>query len=233
MRNLIIILITVFAFYSCSNQARQKQKKETLIQTDLTLDTIIGSINITDELAGSSYRKRATGYFMVVQNDSSRYMPIFSESKNNGEIKIHPNFQYSNETKSYSQRLNELKLILPKAAKEYNLDSLKSMSIGRLLSSGDLAITITEEYKAKFGNTNVVLTEDYDKISNFLLESTLVKDLNKLLKPYSKVVSKVDIEKVFFTDKKGLFGYSKILRDTTNIPDKILDFTTWVEFKDE
>jgi hypothetical protein len=57
--------------------------------------------------------------------------------------------------------------------------------------------------------------------------------LNKLLKPYSKSVSRVGIEKVFFTDKDELLRYNTISGDTTAIPEKILDFMIWINIEDE
>lgn len=223
----------IAVFISCSNQTGKKKEAEIKAKTVNSNDTIIGMKDITNEIAGSTYRKRATEYFTIVNKDTSDFMPIIGESKDNGRIGINQNLTYSKKNKIYSQRLIELKLILPEAAKEYNFDSLTTMSNGRLILSGDLAIIVTEEYKRKFGNKEKVTTADYKGISDFLLESTLAKDLNELLKPYSKSVSRISIEKAFFTDKLELLRYSKISRDSTEIPDKILDFVTWIEFKDE
>ena len=233
MKNSILIFLLFVVFYSCSNQNEQKKKIENEIKIEKFSDTIIGKKNITNEIAGSAYRKRATGYFVVVKKDTSGFMPIFSESKDNGRIGISQKLPYSNETETYFQRLSELKLILPEAAKEFNFDSLSNMSIGRLILSGDLAITITEEYKNKFGEKEVITTADYSEISEFLLESRLTKDLNKLFEPYSKSVEKVRIEKVFFATRDELLKFSKVSKDTADIPNKILDCMTWIKFKNE
>ena len=233
MKNSILIFLLFVVFYSCSNQNEQKKKIENEIKIEKFPDTIIGKKNITDELAGSAFRKRATQYFVVVKKDTSRFMPIFSKLKNNGKIEISQRLPYSNETETYFQRLSELKLILPEAAKEFNLDSLSHMSIGRLILSGDLAIAITKEYKNKFGEKEVITTADYSEISKFLLESKLTKDLNKLFEPYSKSVEKVGIEKVFFTTRDNLLKCSRVSKDTADIPNKILDCMTWVVFKNK
>jgi len=233
MKNSVLIFLLFVVFYSCLNQTEQKKKIENEIKIEKFSDTIIGKKNITNEIAGSAYRKRATGYFVIVKKDTSGFMPIFSESKDNGRIGISQKLPYSNETETYFQRLSELKLILPEAAKEFNFDSLSNMSIGRLILSGDLAITITEEYKNKFGEKEVITTADYSEISEFLLESRLTKDLNKLFEPYSKSVEKVRIEKVFFATRDELLKFSKVSKDTADIPNKILDCMTWIKFKNE
>lgn len=217
MKNLVLIFLSFVVFCSCSNQTEQKQKIENEIKIDQISDTIIGKKNITNEIAGSAYRKRAIGYFVVVKNDTSGFMPIFTESKDYGKIGISQNLPYSNKTETYFQRLSEFKLILPKAAKEFNFDSLSGMSIGRLILTGDLAIAITEEYRNKFGEKEKITTADYSEISDFLLESRLTKDLNELFEPYSKSVEKVGIEKAFFTTRDELVNYSRVSKDTADI----------------
>jgi len=234
MKKLILINLIILAIYSCSSQIGQKQESDNKKLNVESADTLIEKNNITNEIAGSAYRNRATGYFMIVNKDSSDFMPIFSEYKDNGNVGLNLNLPYSKSNMTYYQRLNELELILPVAALDYNFDSLKSISFGRLILSGDLAIQLTKEYREKFGEKELIATADYKEISEFLLaESTLTKDLNKLLKPYSKSVSRVGIEKAFFTKKEELLKYSKISVDTTVIPEKILDFMIWINIKDE
>ena len=172
-------------------------------------------------------------YFIIVNNDTSDFMPIFTESKDDNVIGINLNLPYSKHTKTFVQRLSELKLILPLASKEFNFDSLKSMSIGRLILTGDLAVDITKEYKKKFGDIERIRTADYQRISDFLLESKLTSDFNELFKPYSISVETISIEKVFFTTKSELLNYSKLDKDTTEIPVKILDCITSIRLRKE
>ncbi len=205
MRNTLLISLVVLLMYSCSNHTEQKVENRKM--DEKSIDTLIGKNNITNEISGSAYRKQATEYFVII-------------------------LPYSKPTKNYYQRLSELELILPVAASEYNIDSLKSIFFGRLVLSGDLAILVTQEYKRKFGDRKYIATKDYHQISEFILkESTFVKDLNRILEPYSKQVSGIDIEKVFFTSKDVLLKYSKVSKDTTLIPEKVIDFMLWVNIK--
>ena len=158
-------------------------------------------------------------------------MPIFYESKANGKVGIDQHLSYANKTETYHERLKELKLILPEAAREFNFDSLTSMSLGRLFLSGDLAIHVTQAYTHQFGEKKHIITATYDEISAFLLGSKLGQDYNELFKPYAKVVEGVAVEKVFFTTKENLIHNSKVSMDTTTIPENILDATVWVNLK--
>ena len=233
MKQIIIVLLSFSVFYACSNQTESKTQIEDVKQSKTISDTIIGKKGITHEIAGSAYRKRATGYFVIVNNDTSDFMPIFSESKDDHMIGIDLNLPYARHTKTFVQRISELKLILPFASKEFNFDSLKSISIGRLILTGDLAIDITKQYRKKFGDSERIRTEDYQKISDFLLESKLTSDLNELFKPFLISVEKIRIEKVFFTTKSELLNYNKLDKNTTEIPVKILDCMTWIRLKKE
>jgi hypothetical protein len=216
------LLVVLLA--SC-NDNRQNSFAQTTAENKVTVDTIIGSKGITDEIAGSAYRKRATGYFVIIGKDTSDYTCIFTESKDGGKVSISLNIPYSKATMTYRQRLEELKIILPKAAKDYNFDSLSSISFGRLILSGDLAIEVTQQYRQKFGTSNKL--ESYTTVEQFLKVSKLGTDLNVLFKPYSISVDKVSIEKLFLTSRQDLYWASKVETDTTKIPDKILDCMTW------
>lgn len=229
MKYLSVILIVVLA--SCTNKTR----KETLPQDEKKIisDTLIGEIKITNELAGSAYRNRATGYFVIIEKDTSNYKPIFTESKENGSISIIQNLSYSEKNATYEQRLNELKLILQKAEQDYDIDSLTDMSLGRLILSGDLAVILTREFKHTFDENKKIETIKNQEISNFLLESTLTRDLNDIFKPYQKTVKKISIEKLLFTDKQELIRYSDIAMDVSQIPENILDFMIWIEFENK
>jgi hypothetical protein len=216
---LLVILLT-----SC-NDNRQNSFAQTTTKNELTIDTIIGSKTITDEIAGSAYRKRATGYFVIIDKDTSDYTCIFLESTDGGKVSIDLNIPYSKASMTYRQRLEELKIILPIAAKDYNFDSLTSVSFGRLILSGDLAVEVTQQYQQKFGISNKL--ESYVTVGQFLKESKLGEDLNDLFKPYLISVDKVSIEKLFLTSQKDLLWASKVETDTTKFPDKILDCIAW------
>lgn len=230
MRHLRCIGFLSLLLAACSNEGQVNHTIRNE-KANKNNDTIIGSKNITDEISGSAYRKRATGYFVIIGNDTSDFTCIFTQSKYDGNIGIDLNIPYLNTSMTYRQRLLELKTILTKAAKDYNFDALTSISFGRLILCGDLAIDITYQYRQKFGASDTIKVEDYRVVEQFLVTSKLSSDLNNLFKPYSILVDKVSIEKPFFTTKKELYWASKVETDSTNTPDKILDCMIWVKLR--
>lgn len=225
MKQFALGILLFLIISSCSSLTEQKQPMEENKVTVEMTDTLIGK----KELSGNT---RAIGYFTIIKNDSSDFVPIFRRSKNNDNVWINLQMPYPKGNKTYAESLAELKLILPVAAVDNDFDSLKTISFGRLAESGDLAIQVTKEYLQKFGDKEMIPTSEYSSISTFLLEeSTLGRDLNKLLQPYSKSISRIAIEKAHFESKQELYRYSKITTDTKEIPDQILDFMVWISLE--
>jgi len=228
MRALEILGILIFVLLSCG----QNKNDKTVLTEDksvFTPDTIVCRKPITDEIAGAAYRKRAIGYFVIVKSDTSVFTCIFSESKTGEKVSMDMRFPRASTT--YSQRMTELTTILPEAAKDFKLDSLKSIHFGRLVTNGDIAIEVTEQFIDKFGAEYKF--SDYDRVSQFLKQSKLGTDLNSIFKPYSLHVDRISVEKVFFTTKRDLDWASKIETASTSVPDRILDCMTWVGLKND
>ena len=231
MKNALNFLFLLTLIISCSIKNRNQTGKDEQVLN--RQDTLVLQKIVTNEIAGSAYSKKAIEYSLVVKNDTLDFKPVFVESNEDGMVSIYLNLPYANKTQTYSQRTEVLKLILGKASEEFNFDSLSRLSVGRLILTGDLAIEITEQYKSRYDINENITTSDYNKISVFLLESRLTTDLNKLFHPYSKSVEKINIEKAFFTTKNDLLKNSKVEKDTSEIPDRILDCIVWVSFKNE
>ncbi len=226
MRHLINIGLLLLLLTACSDSG-QVNSTVTTEKTFQTNDTVIGSKTITDEIAGSAYRQKATGYFVVVGKDTSDFTCIFYKLKETEGGTVGMSVRFEKGTMTYRQRMDELKLIVPKAAKDYNFDSLTSITFGRLILSGDLAVDITNQYRQTFGTSNKL--DDYTTVGQFLVKSKLGTDLDNLFRPYSISTDNVSIEHLFFTPKKELYWASKIETDSANVPDKIIDCLTWVK----
>lgn len=216
MKNCIqvsLLLLTLVTGTSCGN----KQEEED------TNSIVIGYREIKDEMAGSAYRTRARNYFVIQNQDTSSFSCFFSEAKADSSINVHIEFH---KDLSYDQQLKEMKLIFPRAAQDFNMKRLTGLGLGRLVESGDLAVRITQQYREQFGDNTRI--GSYAKISQFLMQSPLRTDFNNLLLPYGPKVEHISVEKVFFTDKKVLYSYSKLITDSAAVPELILDCMTWV-----
>ncbi len=231
MKILFFVGLSAAIICSCLNGNNKNIRNTKVQKTNIGSDSVIGKRDISREVAGSNYIHSATEYFVVAANDTSTFRPVFVKWKQNGEITIDLNLPYTRKTETWSQRIQELKVILKKAETDYRMDSLRNIDVGRLILTGDAAVEITRKYKNRFGTVENITTADYKRISDFLIETKLTADFNNILHPYSLSVDKFSIEKAFFTHQSELFKYSKLERDTTQIPDKILDCITFVLLK--
>lgn len=226
MRVSKFIGLLIFELISCG----QHRSDKTIVTDERSVvipDTIVGRKVITDEIAGAAYRKRAIGYFVIVDYDTSVFTCIFSESKMGESVSM--DMQFPRTSMTYRRRMAELRTILPEAAKDFKLDSLKSIHLGRLVTNGDIAIKVTNQLVDKFGPEEKL--RDYDRVARFLKQSKLGTDVNDIFKPYSLHVDRISVEKVFFTTKRDLYWASKIETDSASVPDRILDCMTWIGVK--
>lgn len=225
MKRLFIFLFPVFHLV-CREGRRPAQPSNGNRDSTTSADTVVSSREITNEMAGAAYRKRARSYFVVTGKDSSGFACTLTESKEGNKVGIHLRFI---KTMTYRQQMNELSRILPQAAKDFTFDSLRSVSVGRLIATGDLAVAISNQYIQEFGPGNKL--SDYKEIASFLLRSQLASGFNEMLKPYSLSVDRISVEKVFFANIKTLYRVSRIETDAALIPENILDCITWISLK--
>jgi len=224
---IILILLTVLLF-GC-NELRERNDQQSASAIALSVDTIVGSTDVLEESGGSYYVNKALQYYVIIGKDTSDFSCVISESKKDGRLSINLNRSHAEPTVSYRKRMEDMRIILPAVSKDFNLDSLSGLFMGRLILNGDLAIAVTKEYQTQFATTDGGLSNL--AVGQFLKESTLGTDLNDLLKDYSLAVDKVMVEKAFFTRANEIYAANKLETDSTNVPDKILDCLTWVTFK--
>jgi hypothetical protein len=131
----------------------------------------------------------------------------------------------------YREQFSLLNKILPFAADDFGMDaaSFQIIFINRLLSTGDLAVDISNDFNSAFSGTNSKF--DYADANSLLLKSRLVQDLNFALKPYGLEVDTVFSEKLVFASKQDLIIASKIESKISDIPERILDCMMWIHLK--
>ncbi|SMD34691.1 hypothetical protein SAMN04488029_2140 [Reichenbachiella faecimaris] len=217
--------IYVILFLLCTCQPKDKQAVTTTAEPTPS-DTLVLRFDVNQELAGSAYREKATGYLLVVDGDSTLFFPAFTKAKNEGRVNLilglHPSL-------TFGEQMQLLQAILPYAAKDYSFDSLSSIYIGRLVQTGDLAIQITNEYLEAFGGYGSTATTEYDTIASFLATSKLGRDFNKLFAPYHMTVAGTSVEKVFYTELHKSIKIDSVLHN--QFPEKVLDAMTWVKLE--
>jgi len=227
----VFLSVLVLCLAACNNESEDinlHSSQDTLPASPAikqSQDTEVISKPITDEIAGSAYRKRAIGYSVVMNGDTSVFQAVFMEAKDGGKVNIESRFD---KNKTYEQHYHELSRILPVAAKDFNMDSLNSIYIGRLISAGDMAIEVSNEWVDKNGPYYDVNNR---KAAEFLMGTKLASDINKLFEKYAIELDHFSVEKVFFTGRKDVYGQSVITSDSAKVPSRILDCMTWIGLK--
>jgi hypothetical protein len=219
MRKNIFLFISSFFLYSCSgteNTSSINSTDSSSIDSLSTATIKVRSKVITNELAGSNYRKRAMLYFVIHGKDTSDFKCYVTESlagKVGLELRFSPFM-------TYRQQTYELQELLSEASKAFRFDSLQTIFLGRFISTGDLAIYVSKYYKP-----------DGKPVSEFLADPrwALAADFNIFLRKYSRAVSSVSVEKMFLVDKEIIYSMSKIESDTMQIPNKIVDGLIWMK----
>lgn len=197
-------------------------KKQKPTESTKEVQSTVGSI--VDVILTEAGRK-TIGYFIISNGDTSDINFIFSEEKDGKAVFISFS-EPEPSTVTYRQKLEQLKQVLPEAAKDFRIDSLDGALIRFLSSNGDIAIDVTEEFM-KLDSSRF----EYGFIESFLKDSKLARDMNETFADYSIKVKRFYIEKLHYTSKEDLLWISVIERDTATIPDKVIDCIIRIEFE--
>lgn len=214
----IILLVLIFQYFFCCCQDLKHFEQNIILNINDTL--VSKNVIIDNEIIEIEY-------FITTKTDTSDFIVIFSQNGSNGKINIiaHYDLLYKN-GKLYELKIKEFEKILNKAKYDFNYDSLSTLVLGRLVTTGDLAIDVTKEFISKYGNK--FEPTDYKYVPDFLLESKLAEDINKLFEPYSIEVGDIDIEKLGFIPSESIISSSIIETPKNKIPEKIIDCMIWI-----
>ena len=218
-----VLFIALLWFFPVNSQGK-------LSPAALPQETKVAKKNVLHQIAGSAYLKKALEYYLIQNGDTSLFNCTFTEAKEKSRISLDLNFQHSSPSLTYLEKLEELKLILPEASLDFNFDSLSSIHLGRLVSTGDLAIAVANQYQKEFGAQSK--QPPYSVFSAFLMKTKLAGDINMLFLPYGLSVKSISIEKLFFTTSAELLS-TKIEETPELIPAKIPDCIIWVNLENK
>jgi hypothetical protein len=239
-----LVLLLSLLLCACS-----KTKSSGSVNNKIGIDTIVASKMLPQEITGTLYRGKE--YFVIMGNDTSYFSCIFLEHTKTGRTSIkfecdmynkkylslisdsivitEMDFEYKIPyyKTTYKQQISELKMILKKSTEDFDLDKLQYMSF-ELLSTGDLAIEVTNQYIKEIG---AKVINNYKSVGQIFLNSQLGIDLNLILKPYFISIEQVSIEKLHFITRNKLYKISRIETDLVQTPDKILNCSVYVKLK--
>ncbi|MDR0681997.1 MAG: hypothetical protein LBG15_09160 [Dysgonamonadaceae bacterium] len=236
----------IFLTFLLSNTCSCSKISVSTSQEKIADTTVVGKM-ILSEIGGSSYKEKE--YFIVTGKDTSNFSCIFLENKNRGRISIkldnstnnkkflnsvsdsvaiiQKTYKHSYYKTTYQQQINELNLILQKAAEDFDLSKLQYLSF-ELVYRGDLAIEVTNQYIKEIGTK---VTNNYKRVGQIFLNSQLGIDLNLILKPHFISIEQISIEKLHFVTRKELYKMGTIETDSAQVPDKILNCFIYLKLK--
>ncbi len=199
MKNIFILTIFILLF-SCKKN--NKELKSPIIQNDTIVTKNIRKVS--NDTAFNVQIVREGEYIVSVKKQKSRITYEIYE-RNDGKVVIRRNLGFNWITSDSLFKFNELKVILEHAKNDFKVDSLNYIIYGTLSSSkkNDLVENATKKFiESQNGKTNIN-TKNYKKIGDLILQSEIVKEIDKALLPYSKNVSKVNVEKAFIKKHDG------------------------------
>jgi len=142
---------------------------------------------------------------------------------------IEVNMSYEGITKPYLQRMTEIRLILANESKRWDLGNLKTIRMGRLIDQGELCLTVSRAYGEVFGFQTK--KPDRKRFQQFLNQSRIVMDFNRLLLPYGLEVRRVCYKKLLFADPELYQNRPMNRIDSSMIPEKLVDFIAYLKIK--
>lgn len=186
---------------------------------------VVGLVNL-HEMPVNMNLSRSMRYFLKVGNDSSRFQLICNETKQTRKLVL--NIKMASQAMTWKRQLQEFAAIMPVFSKEFFLDSLGTIWLGRLSHTGDAAVAVTLKYRDKFGKKNRI--PDYRLLSQFMMYTQLTKDLNTLLQPYGLVVKNYVLEKIHFAATKNV-KEETLFENSANLPAEMLDAMVWINLQ--
>jgi hypothetical protein len=214
MKQSMIFISCLFSFLSCANNVSIKENQISFEQIE-QIDTLLNNKTIE--------------YFVKEKNiDKSYYFCSVTKWANKRTISINmDNKPYYRKSIIFKKRLQYLELLLGCIYTDLQIENCSSifLKLG-LLSSGDMAIDITNLYQKEYGHN---ITNDYLSVGNIIQNSIYVQNINSIFIPFDFTVSKIYVEKLFFSQKKSLIKASEIETDLDSVPNEVLDCSIVVE----
>ena len=225
MNKLLLISLLLLVVFSCKDDENPQETSNKIP----TVDTIIVKEEIVKGMQGFSRRGRSIRYFVITGSDTSSFRPNILQDNKTGTVHIYLNELYGYNKLPQKRKLNELKQILEIAKQDFPLDSLNSISIANIIFSSDLEIELTKKFEQNKKNR----LNPHKFIREFLYESDLTKKVNRLLKPYNKSVESYGTEKYGFIDRNEFLSHYNTIKDTIEVPERILSSATYIYLKDD
>lgn len=201
MTKALVFIGLLIGLYSC--QMSQDNKL-----SPTTADTSV--VKVEKELKGYElgYLQKSHDYYWISGQDTADlYVNVYAR-QSDSTVGINIGMK---KAVLFVSALEQIKQISPLIARDFDLSRLKSLYFETPIYFPDLATELAVDYEKKFGNKEI----KYDKLNDFLLNSSLNSKLNNYLISINKKVKRYNIEKFHFIQLDQAFKdyYEHILRD--------------------
>lgn len=216
------LFISLVLIVACNNTPASQDADKTAIEqapASRTIDSIVGKMDVKRAFPDSQQIIKALSYTIIAGKDTSLFKCTFSswraDKSTISVCKFSPKM-------TYSEQRRQLVKILAEANHDFDLKTMNTIGLGRLVSTGDLAAKVSSEFYAiKF----------QEELNAFLLHSQLAKDINLLLSPYGIKTKLVITEKQEFLPQKQLFDHSLIETPAKEITEEIVDCVVYLKLE--
>ena len=212
----LYILPLFLMLFSCNSKSNTIQTiKDNILQ--YKADTTVAGNVLPQDILGKEYFQKE--YFVIMKNDTSSFSVVITENKISGKMSMRYwytpyekiAFSYSsndtaavsqyepvkrfNHKSTYEDQIRELKLILKYASKDFNMSKVSNISFA-LRTFDEICQNTTKQYIGKYGET--FTNGSNGKIVALMENTSLIKNLNNILVPYSLTINKTSMDGLMY-----------------------------------
>ena len=211
MKKIIAILITLALIVSSCKQSTKNEATKVNESPDIADTVIVKQANTLDESYQVNLYSKSYSYYWIAGKDTLDFFITTIEYKKDSTLYIGIKHK---EPILFRIALEKLDACLPIIKEDFDVSKIQSMSFKEPIFYLDLATKLSSEYEEKFGRKNV----NYEKFSQFLMQSSLNSQLNNFLDPLNKKVKYYGFEKFHLIDKENYKTYLPNV-DLTDYPE--------------
>lgn len=197
---LIILLLTIF---SCKENVIDNEEKKA-VDYDVQDTVIVWQKNELNEYYEKGFLSRSYSYRWVAGTDTLDFGIIAKEYLTDSSLHLHIMHE---QPVTFSTVLFRVEDCLKLINEHISVSKLGSLNFEPIIYYQDLSKELSAEYESEIGRKNV----GYQRMNEFLFQSSLNTQMNNFLKPLDKEVDGYSIEKFHLLYKEH---YNQYLDDT-------------------
>lgn len=194
-------IFIVFSFFLTSCIQDKKPNAENTQSSDEIKDTIlVKQQNVLNASYEVGFYSKSYSYYWLAGKDTLDF--IINAAEYEKDSSLHLNIHHK-KPMLFMTLLDNTNKCLQLIKNDFDIKKLNSIYFNSPIYYLDLTKELSSEYEQRFDNKNI----SYQKLNEFLLNSTLNKRLDNFLNPLNKKVKRYSIEKFHLMEKKHFNNY--------------------------